>query len=150
MNRLILLAGLPRSGKTTWATQNTTAPIVNPDSIRLALHGQRFAPSAEPFVWAIAKTMVRALFLAGHRTVVLDACNTTAKRRLEWESDDWRTDLHVIETSAVECIRRAVLTGDHDIIPVIKRMAAQCDLSQIASESSSAKDPVVSPEGLSE
>lgn len=127
MSRLILAAGLPRSGKTTWARAQAF-PIVNPDSIRLALHGQRFVALAEPFVWATAKVMVRALFLAGHETVILDATNTTEKRRAEWNSPEWQTELHVVDTPADECIRRATAEGDLEIIPIIKRMAETCDL----------------------
>jgi len=117
---LILTVGLPRSGKSTWAKQQGY-PIVNPDSIRLALHGQRFEKLAEPFVWAIAKTMVRSLFLAGHDTVIVDATNTTQGRRDEWESDEWQVTCRIIATSEEECIRRA--GDDQEIIPVIERMA---------------------------
>jgi predicted kinase len=85
--RLILTVGLPRSGKTTWARAQGV-PVASPDAISRALHGQRFIGVAEPFVWAIAKLMVRALFLAGHPTVIVDATNTTQKRRDEWKSDD--------------------------------------------------------------
>jgi len=89
---LILTVGLPCSGKSTWALQQTRryaspiygSPIVCPDQIRLALHGQRFVAMAEPFVWAIARTMVISLFGAGHQKVILDACNTTRKRRDDW------------------------------------------------------------------
>ena len=88
MNELIMTVGLPRSGKTTHA-KGLGHPIVNPDSIRLALHGKPFIGLAEPFVWAIAKTMVRALFLAGHDTVILDATNTTIARRDQWKSKTW-------------------------------------------------------------
>jgi predicted kinase len=121
---LICTVGLPRSGKTTYA-RSTGHPIVNPDSIRLALHGRRFEALAEPFVWASAKLMVRSLFLAGHSRVIVDATNTTRKRRDEWKSPDWRTAFHVIDTPAAECIRRAVEIGDAEIIPIIERMAAQ-------------------------
>lgn len=121
---LILTVGLPRSGKSTWARQ-TGLPIVNPDSIRLALHGQPFHADAEPFVWAIARAMVRALFLAGHATVVLDATNTTEKRRAEWQSEHWETRLQVFDTPADVCAERAVAAGRTDLLPVIERMAAQ-------------------------
>jgi predicted kinase len=123
-NLLICTVGLPRSGKTTWA-RTTGHPVVNPDSIRLALHGRRFEALAEPFVWAVARVMVRALFLAGHPVVVVDATNTTRKRRDEWKSSDWQTAFHVIDTPAAECIRRAIEVGDTEIIPIIERMAAQ-------------------------
>lgn len=126
--KLIVTVGLPRSGKTTWA-KTTGWPIVNPDSIRLALHGQRFYGPAEPFVWAIAYTMVEALRLAGHNRIVVDATNVSEKRRKEWSSRypgavEWK----VIDTPKEECIRRARAEGDEAIIPVIERMAAEWDL----------------------
>lgn len=119
---LICTVGLPRSGKTTWA-RSQAWPIVNPDSIRLAIHGQRFVSDAEPFVWATAKVMVRALFLAGHQTVILDATNSTRKRRSEWFDERWATFFKVIGTSKEECLSRA--NDDAEIHPVIERMAAQ-------------------------
>jgi predicted kinase len=121
---LILTVGLPRSGKTTWA-RGQSIPIVSPDSIRLALHGQRFVGLAEPFVWAIARLMARALFLAGHDTVIVDATSTTKQRRDEWRSKDWRLAFQNIPTSTEECLKRAEAEGDDYIIPIIKKMSDQ-------------------------
>ena len=119
--KLICTVGLPRSGKSTWARKQGH-PIVNPDSVRLAMHGQRFQALAEPFVWAVVHCMVKALFLAGHNVVILDATNTTKKRRDEWISKGWDTVFLVVGTLAHECIRRAKAEGDEVIIPVIERM----------------------------
>jgi predicted kinase len=121
---LIATVGLPRSGKTTWALSQAW-PIVNPDSIRLAIHGHRFIAQAEPFVWAIAGIMVRALFLAGHKTVILDATNTTRKGRDEWQSKEWTTFFKVMDTEPGVCLERAEKEGDTEIVPVIERMAAR-------------------------
>ncbi len=121
---LLCTVGLPRSGKTTWARKQNL-PIVSPDAIRLALHGQRFIAEAEPHVWAIAKTMVRALFLAGHSHIILDATNMTRKRRDEWQSIEWKTFFKIIDTPARVCLDRAKAEGDEYIVPVIERMAAQ-------------------------
>lgn len=121
---LIVTVGLPRSGKTTWA-KSQAWPIVNPDAIRLAIHGERFNAQAEPYVWVIAKTMVQALFLAGHKIVILDATNTTHKRREAWVSAIWETFFKVIDTPKEICLARAQQEGDEEIIPVIERMAAQ-------------------------
>ena len=123
LKKLICTVGLPRSGKTTWARQQGV-PVVNPDSIRLAVHGQRFITEAEPYVWAIAKTMVSALFMAGHDTVILDATNTTASRRKEWISKKWITEFKHIQTPKEICIERAITENDEYIVPVIERMAA--------------------------
>lgn len=136
MKRLIAMVGLPRSGKGTWARAYyylnrppppIVPPIVCPDSIRLALHGQRYIQEAEPIVWVVAKLMVRALFLAGHSTVILDSCNQTRKRRDEWQSEHWVTVFKEINTSSSECVKRAKAEGDRYIIPIIERMAAESE-----------------------
>lgn len=121
---LIVLCGLPRSGKSTYA-RSLGHPIVNPDSIRLALHGHRYVHEAERFVWAITDTMVRALFLAGHTHVVLDATNTTKKGRQNWLNQSWRTIFHLVGTRKEVCLERAAAQNDSEIVPVIERMATQ-------------------------
>lgn len=127
---LYVTVGLPRSGKSTWAKKNGN-PIVNPDSIRLALHGQRFAPQAESFVWAMAFLMIDALFLAGHHTVIVDACHATEKRRLLYREKYDGRGINVVfqffRTPKEVCIERARGIGDPEIIPVIERMAAEQD-----------------------
>ena len=120
--RLICMVGLPYSGKSTKAKQ-LGYPIVNPDSIRVALHGHKFIQEAEPYVWAIAKTMVRSLFLSGHDTVILDATNTTENRRKEWLSKEWTTYFECVKTTVHKCIERAVMIGDDGMIPIINSMA---------------------------
>ena len=115
------MVGLPRSGKSTKA-RKMGFPIVNPDSIRLSLHGQRFVQEAEPYVWAIARTMVNALFLAGHADVILDATNTTEDGRKKWISKEWDTKFVLIKTSANVCLERARAELDEIIQPVIIRM----------------------------
>ena len=125
--KLILTVGLPRSGKSTWA-QSTGFPVVNTDSIRLAMHGQAFYAPAEPMVWAFAHMMVDALARAGHATVVLDATNITIKRRAEW-TDRWPdSTFQVFDTPPAICMARANEIGRADLIPVIERMARNWDL----------------------
>lgn len=121
---LVAIVGLPLSGKSTWA-KSQAWPIVCPDAVRLAIHGERFIGRTEPFVWATVKAMVRALFLAGHKIVILDACNTTRKRRDDWVSRGWDTFFRVIDTPRGVCEMRARQEEDEDILPVIKRMAEQ-------------------------
>lgn len=124
MKVLQMTVGLPLSGKTTYA-KSTGYPIVCPDAIRLALHGERFIGNAEPMVWAIAKYMVAALFEAGHDDVVLDATNTTAKRRAEWIDKRWMRAFVPIPTTFDECMRRAKANNDDRIIPTIEKMHKQ-------------------------
>lgn len=122
---LTVMVGLPRSGKTTQVKQMQSdgAVRVSPDCIRLALHGQRYIASAEPVVWAVAQTMVRALFRAGHSWVVIDGTNTTRKRRAIWLSPEWDTQFCLVKTPTHECVARAA--GDDELITVIERMARQ-------------------------
>jgi adenylate kinase family enzyme len=130
MKTLIMMVGLPRSGKSTQAQEisyKLGCPIVNRDSVRLALHGMRFLPEAEQMVAAIVKIMVKALFLAGHSNIVLDECNQTVKRRREWFSDNWSTEFVYIDTPVEICQQRAIETGQEDLIPVITRMAKEFD-----------------------
>lgn len=122
MKKLLVLVGLPRSGK-SYYTQNQEAPIVNKDSIRLALHGKRFMSEAEEWINIVAKTMIKSLFYTGYETVILDDCNVTKKRREYWLSDKWKTEFIEITTTKEKCIERANLENDNVIIPVIERMA---------------------------
>lgn len=129
---LVMLIGLPKSGKST-AAADLGIPIVCPDAIRLALHGQRYVQRAERQVWTIAHAMVRALFHAGHRRVALDACNTSRRRRDEWiawASDEilqWEREALVCKTTRDTCVKRAEDVGDHEIVPVIDRMSEAID-----------------------
>lgn len=133
---LILTVGLPRSGKTTWA-MGQGVPVVNPDSIRLALHGQRFLASAESIVWANAYLMAKSLLMAGHDRVIVDATNVTRSTRNQWVmhvGDLAEVRFVVFETSPEECKRRAFDTNDTYIIPIINSMAEQFELSDITCE----------------
>ena len=129
MKTLIGMVGLPYSGKTTLAL-TMKHPIVSPDAIRLALHGHRFIPEAEGMVWSIAKIMVRALFAAGHDTVIVDATNVTAKRRDEWDDDAWKINWVVCDPGRDECLKRATEAGDLEILPIIERMGLAWDVPE--------------------
>ena len=118
MKTLILTIGLPRSGKSTWA-QAQHMPIVNPDAVRLALHGYSFVTEAEPMVWTMTMYMVKALFLAGHECVIVDATHTTKKRRDAWQSPEWNVESILFSTPKDECCKRAEKDGREDLKPVI-------------------------------
>jgi predicted kinase len=128
MNKLICMMGLPRSGKTTKAKQLSkefNAPVVNPDAIRLGLHGKAFDPQYEKEVWHIAHVMVKALFEYGYETVILDATNMHKKARVEWLDTLYTTEYYHIPTPEPICIQRACDTHQGYLIDVIHRMIAK-------------------------
>lgn len=121
---LLMTVGLPRSGKSTWSRRQRGIPIVNPDSIRLSIHGKLFEPKMEPLVWFTAHRMVEALFLAGHNIVILDATNVTLKRRMEWLGQTWKVIHVMFRATKEECIART-FEDNPSLVPVIERMAAE-------------------------
>ena len=126
MNLLIVTVGLPRSGKSTWARHQLT-PIACPDAIRFALHGHAWIPLSEPFVWAIAGVMVRALFLAGHCIVIVDGCHVKHEQRQFWmdmgDREGWRTIFKEVTTPELTCIDRC--GEDEKMVAVVQRMAEE-------------------------
>jgi predicted kinase len=121
MKTLFLTVGLPRSGKSTWA-KKIGYPIVNRDSIRLALHGQAYIKEAESMVTAIEDYMVKALFLAGHDKIIIDATHLQEKYIKRWKKDDRNIVGKIFDTPKDVCIERAIADGREDLIPIIERM----------------------------
>ena len=124
-NVLILTHGLPRSGKSTWARKQG-APIVCPDAIRLSKTGKRWFRPIEHEVWATARTMVRVLFLAGHKTVILDStAGTRQQRDFFMPSPDvpWRRYVKIVPTNPQACILRALGGPYPELEGVIEFMA---------------------------
>ena len=124
MKTLLFTVGLPRSGKSTWA-KSTGLPIVNRDSIRLALHGQPFLKESEDMVTAMEKYMVKSLFLAGHDTIIIDATNLKIKYIKAWKYlgiENVKFKFKVFDTQIHTCIERAFATNKPFLVPVIESM----------------------------
>jgi len=120
--KLILTVGLPRSGKTTWALRQG-CPVVSGDAIREAIFGKLWWPPGEHQVMMTARTMVRALFLVGHNTVIFDSINVTRQARRFWlPTADclWTIDYMSINTVPSICKERAIASDQAYLIPVIK------------------------------
>lgn len=122
---LIMTVGIPRCGKSTWA-QSQNIPIVCPDAIRLAFHGQDFIPTAEPAIWMMARYMVKALFHAGHDRVILDATNTLKKNREDWKSDEWKRSFKEFPING-EVLKTCLKRAEETEFPkeVVERMYAE-------------------------
>lgn len=109
-NKLVLMCGLPRSGKSTWVKKHSKEyVVVSPDEIRDKIFGHQFHRNAEPFVWAFAEGMVRLLLSQG-KSVIIDATNLNYETRKTWFdiaiANKVKYDLVWIKTPLKECIKR--------------------------------------------
>ena len=100
--KLLILQGIPASGKSTWARKQALAHpdqyiIVNRDSIRNML-GKYWVPKRESLVTEIEQQSVIAGLNAGY-TVLLDATNLNPKALREWEhlAKDYSFDIEYKE-----------------------------------------------------
>lgn len=66
--------------------------------------------------------MIRSLFLAGHETVVCDETNFSSAARESLRDPSWEVVWYPVLTPLRECQRRAVATGQEDLVPVIEEM----------------------------
>jgi predicted kinase len=108
--RLTLMAGLPRSGKSTWAKKNSKNDIIIcPDRIRKLIFGHQFHENAEDFIWAYAKGMAKLILEQG-KNVIIDATNLHYNARREWYriANNFCASIRVIwiKTSLRECYKR--------------------------------------------
>jgi predicted kinase len=128
--KIHIMIGVARSGKSTVCeqlvrkTDNQPRVIVCADDIRLAISGQRFNKLTEDFVKATKLTMIRALFHRNHY-VLVDGTHTKLFHIEELAEIDPNFEYTIVDTPVEECIRRAILTQQDDLIPVIQRMDIQ-------------------------
>ena len=131
MIELHLMRGLPRSGKSTKSielSKNLGAPVASKDAIRLALHGERYLAEREEEVQELSIILLKSLILAGHDKIIIDGCHVDLKRSMDsyrsfLNDYDLQFTVHTQCTTAEECNRRAVLTKQEDLIPVIDSMS---------------------------
>jgi len=131
--KLILMVGLPRSGKSTWA-KASGHPIVSADAIQYAMCGKHLKPIKDFYDMndTIAKYMIKSLFLAGHDTVIYDSCNHISSRRLYWAhwcvTNDIKIKYQYIDTSMEVCQERAKgFKNSEWLIPRIAEMELEFD-----------------------
>lgn len=126
MNKtLIMLVGLPRSGKSTYRkklVEQFKYLTVCPDTLRLLIHGEAFKAEYEKQVWQTAELMVKAAFEDGQDVVILDATSITKKDRNKWKSDKWRRDIRYIDTPMDVCLSRIEPGKNEYLKEVIERM----------------------------
>jgi len=132
--KLKFLIGLPRSGKSTYATHWMRTPsrvdehgiayprvVVAGDDIRLAVTGIRYNRRAEPTVFLVKDYMTETLLSRGH-DVLLDETNTSVESIKRILRFDINANYRLIDTPLSVCLQRAVDTGQDDLEEPIKKM----------------------------
>ena len=116
-SKLIIMCGLPASGKNTWVSEfikkekknSVDYVVVELDEIRAEIFGHEFHRPAEHFVIGIAKSFVRLLLKQG-KNVIINSTALTQSIRNEWISigDEYNYDIKIvwIKTPLKECLKR--------------------------------------------
>ena len=143
---LTLMCGLPRSGKSTWITNNKKKHevVVCPDEIMLDLFGHTFHKMAEPMVWTITEYIIGSL-MKQKLDIILDACNmfTATHKWVDMARDnDYRTKLVVIDTSLDTCIQRNKADGKLPV-SVLKTFGRCFDVDRLVHPGNNIYDKVI-------
>jgi hypothetical protein len=125
MGKLIFLVSVPRAGKSTWADDYSVnygnCVAVNADSFRLAISNDRWNYLTEKFVFATEMAAIRAIRLANpYIDIIKDDCHNSKSAILDCFSLDEKAECKFIPYDVQVCHKRAIDTGQPDLIPVIE------------------------------
>lgn len=139
--KVILLRGLPASGKSTWAKQMVREKgykRVNRDDLRLMIDDGKWSKLNEKFIVKLEKDIV-ALYLGGLHNVIIDDTNLSPKNEEMWRvfTASYGVDFEVKDFTHVpieECIardlKRASSVGEKVIRGMHKQFLAQKPIVQ--------------------
>ena len=126
-NKLIIMCGLPRTGKTTWINKNKKdAIVVSSDDIRETIFGHKFHYESNKFVFAFVEAMV-IILLKQNKTVIVDATNLTFNLRYQWAqiAEKYNCNCEIVwvyiskdpQKNLEECLKRNRLSIEKDRVP---------------------------------
>lgn len=110
--KMIILVGLPRSGKSTWIEEyqkKNDCLVVSNDWIRENIFHVKYYHSINPALWTISDGCIRILLSQG-KTVLVDGVNHTKFVRGEFikTGNDMNADIEIvyISTPLETCLKR--------------------------------------------
>lgn len=124
-NTLIIMCGLPASGKNTWIKDflkknSADYTVVELDEIRSEIFGHQFHRPAEHFIIGIAKSFARLLLKQG-KNVIINSTGLTQAIRNEWISmgEEYNCDIKVVwvKTPLKECLKRNNKRSKDKVVP---------------------------------
>ena len=110
---MLILCGLPASGKNTWLRDNQKKLknyiVVELDWIRKELFGHQFYRDAEPFILAMAKGTAKMLLCQG-KNIIINSTGVTIGIRNEWanmaKKYGYRTKVVFFDVDVATCHKR--------------------------------------------
>ena len=81
--KIVVLVGLPGSGKSTWAAQQD-AGVLSSDAVRVLLTGSAEKQHANPLVFETLRFLLTMRVHAGAPATVIDATSLTGRERRAW------------------------------------------------------------------
>lgn len=107
--RIIVLTGLPASGKSTWVRQQGL-PALSSDETRRLLTGSEENQTVHRLVFATVRYLLRQRVAAGAEVTVIDATSLTVRERRQWirlaELLDARVEAVFFDTPLDVCLQR--------------------------------------------
>lgn len=126
--KVIVLVGLPASGKSTWAATQP-APVLSSDTTRRLLSGDETNQSINRLVFSTMRALLKRRLEAGARGTVIDSTALTPWERRCWirlaELYDCEVEAVFFDVPLEECLRRNALRARQVPEDVLRRMAAR-------------------------
>lgn len=123
MNKLIILIGIPASGKSTHAKEEylkrTNYKIICPDTIRKEKFNVKFDIEKENQIWTYIFDLIRKQLTISN--IVIDATNLKEKRRAEYvkiaKETNSKIEAVIINEKITECLKRNNSRDIDKIVP---------------------------------